>query len=145
MEHTIPPGDMVVTVGNVSERIGSYNDFYDFRAWVVHHVAKGELVEFRESGVPVYLWDRRSEQMFPHLLSHQECGQYLPLLDVDPQPRIGSSIHLLQELLEIEPYQIFMPDHLKQLFEIFLRMTRLSVNAFEVMELGSIALTYQWR
>jgi len=144
MQNDIQLGDMLVTVDDVSERLGSYNDFYNFRAWVVEHVAKGELVEFKGSGVPIYLWDRRSEGMFPHLLIHQEWGQYLPMEDISPQPLIGSSIRLLEELEQIEPHRLFMPDHLKPVFDGLLKITRRSVKEFKIMELNSIALNTAW-
>ena len=100
---------MIGSVGDECQCLGSYNDFYDFRAWVVHHVAKGEMIEFTESGVSVYHWDRVSEQKFPNVLLTQECGQYLPMPNIDLQPRIGSSIDLVTELQEIEACRVLMP------------------------------------
>lgn len=136
---------MLVCVGDESERLGSYNDYYDFRAWVAHHVAKGEVLEFTESGVSIYHWDRRSEQTFPHLLIHQECGQYLPIKNIDPQPRIGSSVHLLDELKKIEPYRVLMPIELQKVFDVLKRMTKLSVDEFKIMEFSSIVISQEWR
>ena len=103
------------------------------------------MIEFTESGVSVYHWDCISEQKFSNVLLTQECGQYLPIQNVGLQPRIGSLIALLAELRKIAAYRVLMPLAVQHVFDGLLRLTKLSVEEFKIMECSNINLTNEFK
>lgn len=127
-------GDMYIRVGDRDKCLGSYSAFYEFRAWVAKNIAHSEITEYRESGVPIKFWEPEAEERFPHLLIHCECGNYLPLEGVDPQPLIGSSHKLLQELEEINEHRSQMEPELQEVLDGLLEMTKRSIENHAPME-----------